>query len=121
MSTYLLAIVVSDFKCKEGVAKPSDSHSVDIRVCARPNRYNDLDLAYDTAIQLSEFFENYYGIEYPLKKLGKKFGFVFCNRAQVNKLKMYFFTKPKTTLDCHNSNTAVNFIDWIFFFIHLKF
>ena len=69
MSTYLLAIVVSDFKCRPGVSKPNDNRSVNFSVCARPNRYNDLDLAFETSLNLSAYFENYYGIEYPLKKL----------------------------------------------------
>ena len=69
MSTYLVALVVSDFKCKNGIAKSSNNHSVNVSVCARPNAYDDLYLAYNSSIKLLEFFENYYNKTYPLKKL----------------------------------------------------
>ena len=69
MSTYLVAILKSDFKCKEGQAKPSNTHSIDVSVCAKPAGYADLELAYEASIKTIEFFENFYGIEYPLKKI----------------------------------------------------
>ncbi len=69
MSSYLVALVVSDFKCKSGLAKPNASHSVNVSVCARPNAYDDLSLAYTSAVKMLEFFETYYNITYPLTKL----------------------------------------------------
>mgnify|MGYP002788304852 CR=1 FL=1 len=69
MSTYLVAIVISDFKCKGTEVEIKTERKVNVSVCARPNAYNQLDLAYEASTKLSVFFENYYGIEYPLKKL----------------------------------------------------
>jgi aminopeptidase N len=71
MSTYLLAVVISDYECKSETAKPSASRSISIRVCARSNAQDELDLALEASKKVSEFFEQYYGIEYPLSKLGK--------------------------------------------------
>jgi aminopeptidase N len=70
MSTYLVAVIISDYACKDGTAKPSDNRSIDIQVCARSNAQDELDLALEASIGMSEFFEKYYGIAYPLRKLG---------------------------------------------------
>jgi aminopeptidase N len=70
MSTYLVAIVVSDYECKKGTARPPGNSEVAIQVCARSNAQDELDLALDAAVKISEFFASYYGIEYPLPKLG---------------------------------------------------
>jgi aminopeptidase N len=72
MSTYLVALVVSDFKCKSGAVKPVAAlqRSVNVSVCARPNAYDELGLAYSSAVKMLEFFENYFNISYPLTKLG---------------------------------------------------
>jgi aminopeptidase N len=75
MSSYLFALVVSDYSCRNGTARPSASREVDVRVCARSNVQDQLDLALETAVQVSEFFENYYGIQYPLSKIGKIIAF----------------------------------------------
>jgi aminopeptidase N len=71
MSTYLVAILVSDYQCRKGVARPSANRTVNVSVCTRSNALDELDVALDAAVELSEFFENYYGIEFPLEKLGK--------------------------------------------------
>jgi aminopeptidase N len=72
MPTYLVALVVSDYSCRETIAHPILSKNVNVSVCARPNAYDQLDLAYNASVELLEFFEEYYNIAYPLKKLGKK-------------------------------------------------
>ena len=69
MSTYLVAVVISDFVCQKGVAKPSNTRNIDISVCAKPNAQDQLELALESSIKMSEFFEDYYGIAYPLTKL----------------------------------------------------
>ncbi len=70
MPTYLVALVISDFKCKSGIANPLLSKSVNVSVCARPNAFDQLDLAFTSAIELLEFYETYYKTKYPLPKLG---------------------------------------------------
>lgn len=69
MSTYLVAILVSDFKCKSGVAQTVLSPKV--HVCTKPSAYNQLDYGRTAAIKLLEYFERLFKIEYPLPKLGK--------------------------------------------------
>ena len=71
MSTYLVAILVSDFKCQsETVATPL-SGQVDVGVCVRPNALNQIELAVESAQYFISYFEDYFNIEYPLPKLGK--------------------------------------------------
>lgn len=70
MSSYLLAILISDFTCIDGVANTPLSGSVDVAVCARPNAADQMVLAREAAIDILEFFEGYYGVKYPLPKLG---------------------------------------------------
>lgn len=71
MSTYLVAVIVSDFKCIQSTAHPVLSRSVSVAVCARPNALEQLGLALNASVQLLEFFESYYNVTYPLPKLGK--------------------------------------------------
>lgn len=69
MSTYLVALIVSDFACIQGVARPPISKRVDVSVCARPDAVDQLKYALDVALKLTEFFEGYYNVQYPLAKL----------------------------------------------------
>jgi aminopeptidase N len=71
MPTYLVAFVISDFTCKNGTAHPDISKNVNVSVCARPNAYDQLDLAYNSSIEILEYFEKYYDVVYPLPKLGR--------------------------------------------------
>jgi aminopeptidase N len=71
MSTYLVALIVSDFKCINAVAHPVFSKNVEINVCARPNAVDQISYALNVSIKLIEFFEEYYNTEYPLPKSGK--------------------------------------------------
>jgi aminopeptidase N len=70
MSTYLLAVIISDYECQKGYANPSNDRNITIQVCARSNAQDELGLALEASIGMSVFFEKYYGIEYPLSKLG---------------------------------------------------
>jgi aminopeptidase N len=72
MSTYLVALIVSDFKCIKTLARPVLSKNVEINVCARPNAVDQISYALNVSTKLIEFFEAYYNIEYPLPKSGKK-------------------------------------------------
>ena len=71
MSTYLVALVVSDFVCIKATAHPSLSKSVDVSVCARPNAIEQTSYALNVSTKIIEFFESYYNVEYPLPKSGK--------------------------------------------------
>lgn len=70
MSTYLLAILVSDYQCKTKLANTPLSNGVNVSVCARPNAIDQLNLALNSSITAIEFFEDFYKIDYPLPKLG---------------------------------------------------
>jgi puromycin-sensitive aminopeptidase len=62
MSTYLLAFLVGDFESIEGKTK----NGVTVRIFATPGKKNQLAFALDTAKKCLEFYNNYFGIPYPL-------------------------------------------------------
>jgi len=64
MSTYLVAFLVGDFKCISGGAD-----GVPIRVCATPDKVQYGKLALDTAEHTLHYYDNYFGIKYPMPKL----------------------------------------------------
>jgi aminopeptidase N len=70
MSTYLVALVISDFKCKYGLANAGPTGKVNVSACGRPNAFNQLDYGLTLAIKVLEDYEKYFGIDYTLKKLG---------------------------------------------------
>ncbi len=65
MSSYLLAFVVGELHCKQAVTK----NGTEVRVWATPAQpATSLDFALDTAVKTTEFFNEYFGIDYPLPK-----------------------------------------------------
>ncbi|MBZ5628765.1 MAG: ERAP1-like C-terminal domain-containing protein [Acidobacteriia bacterium] len=64
MSTYLVALVVGDLQCVEGVAD-----GIPIRVCATPDKKDLGKFALESAEQELKFYDRYYGIKYPYQKL----------------------------------------------------
>ncbi|GMT10816.1 hypothetical protein PFISCL1PPCAC_2113, partial [Pristionchus fissidentatus] len=64
MSSYLLAVVVSEFKYNE----KTSSSGKKVRLWARPEALNQTSLALDAATKVLDYFENYYDIPYPLEK-----------------------------------------------------
>ena len=64
MSTYLLAFVVGDMQYKEGFTK----RGVQVRTYATPDNTPHTDFALDTALRCIDFYEDYFKIDYPLKK-----------------------------------------------------
>lgn len=64
MSTYLVAFLVGDFQCTSG-----ESDGVPIRVCATPGKVNLTHYALNVAEFALHYYDNYFGIHYPLKKL----------------------------------------------------
>ncbi|MGH9373941.1 MAG: M1 family metallopeptidase [Vicinamibacterales bacterium] len=64
MSTYLVALTVGDFECNEGSAD-----GIPVRICATPDKKHLTTFALEAAIQQVEFFNKYYSIKYPFKKL----------------------------------------------------
>ena len=64
MSTYLVAFLVGDFQCTAG-----ESDGVKIRACATPDKVALTPYAVDVAKYVLHYYDTYFGIPYPLKKL----------------------------------------------------
>ena len=64
MSSYLVAMAVGDFECLAGGAD-----NVPIRICTTPGKKELARLALDSAQQILKFYDSYYAIKYPFKKL----------------------------------------------------
>jgi aminopeptidase N len=64
MSTYLVALLVGDFVCREGIAATTP-----IRVCATPDKHQLTAFALEAAEHQVQFFNDYFGIPYPFGKL----------------------------------------------------
>jgi aminopeptidase N len=64
MSTYLAAMLVGDFVCRDGA-----SDGIPIRVCSTPDKLGLTAFALDAAQQQLAFYHNYFGIKYPFGKL----------------------------------------------------
>jgi len=64
MSTYLVAFLVGDFQCTSG-----SSDGVAIRVCSTPDKVEFTPYALSVAEYVLHYYNDYFGIPYPLKKL----------------------------------------------------
>ncbi len=64
MSTYLVAFVVGDFECSSG-----EADGVALRVCATPDKVALTPYALSVAEFALHYYDNYFGIHFPLKKL----------------------------------------------------
>jgi aminopeptidase N/puromycin-sensitive aminopeptidase len=64
MSTYLVAFLVGDFQCSAG-----DQDGVAIRVCSTPDKVALTSYGVDIAKYMLHYYNTYFGIPYPLKKL----------------------------------------------------
>ncbi|MEO6912382.1 MAG: M1 family metallopeptidase, partial [Edaphobacter sp.] len=64
MSTYLVAFLVGDFQCTKG-----SSDGVPIRACATPDKVKLTRFAVESAEYILHYYDNYFGIKYPMPKL----------------------------------------------------
>jgi aminopeptidase N len=64
MSTYLVAMIVGDFVCREG-----SSDGTAIRICSTPDKRELTTFALEAAEHQVKFFNEYFGIKYPFGKL----------------------------------------------------
>jgi aminopeptidase N len=64
MSTYLVAFLVGDFQCSGG-----EQDGVAIRVCSTPDKVGLTSYGVDVTKYVLHYYNNYFGIPYPLKKL----------------------------------------------------
>ena len=64
MSSYLVALLVGDFVCREGA-----SDGMPIRICSTPDKRELTGFALEAAAQQLKFYNDYFGIKYPFGKL----------------------------------------------------
>ena len=64
ISTYLVAMMVGDFVCREGSAD-----NIPVRVCAVPEKAELTGFALEAAQDILRYYDKYYSVKYPFKKL----------------------------------------------------
>src|ERR671930_289956 len=64
ISSYLVAMLVGDFACREGQAD-----GIAIRVCSTPDKQALTGFALEAAEQQLAFYNTYFGVRYPFEKL----------------------------------------------------
>lgn len=69
MSTYLACFIVCDFKQLPSVQ--SSKQHFPVSVYARQGQEQNMQFALDLAVKTIDYYIDYFGIEYPLPKLGK--------------------------------------------------
>ncbi|KAL5292090.1 ENPEP.2 family protein [Megaselia abdita] len=70
MSTYLSAFIVSDFDYLEGDVRANGvGEDFKMRVYATPEQKNKMPFALETGVKITEYYINYFQVEYPLPKL----------------------------------------------------
>lgn len=69
MSTYLVAFVVCDFKQLSQTTR----RNVSVSVYAAEKMIKQAKYAVETAAKTMDYFESFFGVQYPLPKLGKNY------------------------------------------------
>src|SRR3954465_5226924 len=64
MSTYLVALAVGDFECQSGSAD-----GIPIRICSTPDKKGQTGFALEAAETILRYYNKYYTVKYPFKKL----------------------------------------------------
>jgi aminopeptidase N len=71
MSNYLVAIVISDFKClNKTIDNAGEYGKIDVRMCGRSNAINQLQYALEISVNIIKFYDTIFDAKYPLPKLG---------------------------------------------------
>ena len=65
MSTYLVAFVICDFAVR---SEQTVTNNITVSVIAAQDKLDQADFALHTATQITEHYEEYFGIKYPLPK-----------------------------------------------------
>ena len=69
MSTYLLAFIVGEFEYIEGNRQQATGNKSLVRVFTTPGKKEQASFALDVSIKCLDFYEDYFGIDYPLPVL----------------------------------------------------
>ena len=67
MSTYLVAFVVCDFL---SISQMSE-HKVNVSVIASRDKIDQANFALDSAVKIMDYYDQFFGVPYPLPKQGK--------------------------------------------------
>lgn len=70
MSSYLIALVVSDFVCKNGTANAGLDGKLPVSSCGKSTTENQLDFGLDVGIRGIEYLQKLLTVPYPLPKEG---------------------------------------------------
>ena len=68
MSTYLVAFVICDFG---KMTEKTVTNKINVSVAASADKLDQAEYALHTAANITDFYEKYFGIPYPLPKQGK--------------------------------------------------
>lgn len=69
MSTYTLALVVSEFECLSAVVNNTLSKNLNISVCSRINTLNQVEYLFNVSLGLIDYYEKLFDVAFPLPKL----------------------------------------------------
>jgi glutamyl aminopeptidase len=76
MSTYLAVFIVSDFVAVSDVVRTNGvGENFILSVYSTPHQVGKLGFALETGVKVTEFYLDYFRIEYPLPKLGRWLNF----------------------------------------------
>lgn len=70
MSSYLAAFIVCDFK-KQNESVPMGDRTLPISIYARQQQLSNTDEALKVSVHSVQFYAKYFGIEYPMPKVGE--------------------------------------------------
>jgi aminopeptidase N len=101
MSTYLVALAVGDFECIDGGADGTP-----IRICSTPDKKRLTGFALESAQQVLRYYNRYYAVTYPFKKLDVVAVPDFAAGAMEN-AGAIFYRESYLLADPKNASTAV--------------
>lgn len=103
MSTYLVCFIVSDFQYTEDYILP-DSDNITFRVYATPAQLEKTNYAREIGKKVIEYYIDYFGIKFPLPKLGSQRITESSNRSTFSKFQIWL---PYPTSSREQWNTGV--------------
>lgn len=79
MVTYLACFIVCDFTERLGYTK----RGIPIRTIARPNQYNSTEYPLEIGIKATDYYEEYFGIDYVLPKQGNYYFLMLISERRI--------------------------------------
>lgn len=71
ISSNLLGLVMSDFKCPLTLASVGTAGSTNVSVCSAPDSIAKVEYSLGLSKSLFEFFEGFFNFKFPVSKSGK--------------------------------------------------